>query len=237
MAGPGDKVAEAIMMLMQQGRQRGMPMEASPELMQYLANVRTSTPDAASFDSMNVDLMPTRETPEDLYARFAGVEMPPPISRDPWFDQIPWDGPDPTQGAMPSMPREVPDPNNIQFSVQQDEAGNFFVADQTGTRQSDRLFANQADAELALQNIQQGRPENQDGTLQDMRTFMMEMMGGPQPGIQSSGGNWYIKIRDARGKVARADGPFTSEIEAHRAMRNYRSETGRQGSNFFIEQD
>lgn len=181
MAGPGDKVAEAIMMLMQQGRQRGMPMEASPELMQYLANVRTSTPDAASFDSMNVDLMPTRETPEDLYARFAGVEMPPPISRDPWFDQ-----------ELPPV--------------------DFEVTEGTG------------------QTMDPARAE-------EMRAFMRDLMGGPQPGTQSSGGNWYIKIRDARGKVARADGPFTSEIEAHRAMRNYRSETGRQGSNFFIEQD
>lgn len=168
MSGPSDKVADAIMQLMMAGRGRGMPMEASPELMQYLAQVKTSTPNAASFDSPNVDLMPQRMTPEDMYSMNTGVEMPPPIGQDPWFDQ----------GA------QSPE------------------ADQ-------------------------------------MRMMMQEMMGGSQAGIQSSpgGGTWYLKIRDSRGNLARADGPFSSELEAHRARQQYARETGRDPSRFIVEQD
>lgn len=162
MSGPGDKVAEAIMMLMQQGGRRGMPMEASPELQAYLQSVQGSTPDAASFDSMNVDLLPGSPAGEFV------PEHPVPISQDPWFDQ----------GAQ---------------SPQADQ----------------------------------------------MRQLMQEIMGGPTPGAQSSpgGGTWYLKIRDSRGNLARADGPFASELEAHRARQAYAKETGRDPSRFIVEQD
>ena len=92
MAGPGDKVADIIMMLMQQGGQRGMPMQASPELQAYLQQAKGAVPDAASFDSANVDLMPQRGAGEFV------PEHPTPISQDPWFDQMVGEGrPSPRQ--------------------------------------------------------------------------------------------------------------------------------------------
>jgi hypothetical protein len=180
MSGPSDKIAEAIMMLMQQGGRRGLPMEASPELQQYLRQVQGSAPNAESFDSPNVDLMPQRMTPEDMYSMNTGVEMPPSIGQDPWFDQ---------------------------------------------------------------QNVQS--PE-----AAQMRQMMMEFMDNETvagrrpapPPIESfpafnGGGTWYLKIRDSRGNIANAAGPFSSELEAHRARQQYAKETGRDPSRFIVEQD
>lgn len=180
MSGPGDKVAEAIMMLMQQGGRRGMPMEASPELQAYLQSVQGARPNAQSFDSMNVDLMPQRMTQEDLYAQNTGVEMPPSIEQDSWFDQ------------------ELPMSN---FEEVQDPS------------------LNALDAQRA----------------EELRAFMRHM-GATGPGTNSSGGTWFVKIKGPNGKTSRADGPFQSELEAHRARVAYAKSTGRDPSSFIIEQ-
>lgn len=54
-----------------------------------------------------------------------------------------------------------------QLRVAQDEAGNWAVVDQTGTRQSERVFANREGALMALQNIEDGWPETRSGTLRN----------------------------------------------------------------------
>jgi hypothetical protein len=178
MSGPSDKIAEAIMMLMQQGGRRGMPMEASPELQAYLRQVQGSTPNAESFDSPNVDLMPGSPMGEFI------PEHPTPIGQDPWFDQ-----------ELPPVDFEVSEP----------------VGD---------LSMNAMDAQRA----------------EELRAFMRHM-GATGPGTNSSGGTWYVKFRGPNGKASRAEGPFKTELEAHRARQAYAKSTGRDPSKFIVEQD
>lgn len=111
-------IADLILQLMQQGGRRGLPMEASPELAQYLRQAG-SAPSGPS-DMTNVaDL--TGQLPDNLQYDREGwpvgteswraphqgpaggnvtpfPEQPPPISRDPWFDDA--------LAQTPDTPRE-----------------------------------------------------------------------------------------------------------------------------------
>jgi hypothetical protein len=57
--------------------------------------------------------------------------------------------------------------DDLGLHLRQDRAGNWFVADRTGERQSDHLFGVREDAELALTNMRRGRPEMEDGVIID----------------------------------------------------------------------
>jgi hypothetical protein len=56
------------------------------------------------------------------------------------------------------------------LNLRQGEGGNWYVADSTGERQSDHIFGARDDAERALANMQNGRPEMEDGLYFDAPT-------------------------------------------------------------------
>lgn len=77
-----DPVAQLISMLLAEGKGRGFPMRASPELRQYMREANAAIPDPDSFSAQNVELMPGPSAEQIM-----GGAAPPPISQDPWFDQ------------------------------------------------------------------------------------------------------------------------------------------------------
>lgn len=79
--------------------------------------------------------------------------------------------------------------------LRQDDAGNWFVADRTGERQSEHIFSNEIGARAALQNMRQGLPE-----MGEIRMLPDGDFGGREPTnldrVQPNAGDTYFQSFD-----------------------------------------
>jgi len=71
---PNSQVADLIMQLMSRGRSGGMPMQASPELVQYLAHAQAGSVPARIGARPSASVVPGPGAPVDMMAQPAGVD-------------------------------------------------------------------------------------------------------------------------------------------------------------------
>lgn len=149
----GNNVVDLIMQLMSRGRSGGLPMQASPELTQYLAHAQGGT-------------------------------APPQMRGMPSADVLPGPG---------SAIREIQDPN--------------FLSSGTPTRD----IAQQQAATQPMDMLTDPRPPTS--------MFRQESPGEFDPGTM-----WIWYTHPKTGQRIKLDGPFTDDIQAHRAMQELRRE-------------
>lgn len=127
-----------------------------------------------------------------------------------------------------------PDAGSFQegLHLRQDEAGNWFVADRTGERQSEHIFANEMGARAALQNMRADLPE-----LGNVRMLPDGDFGGREPTRLQPDGGGAQTGRSLRRQVFDTDQTFYHGTRADVRGALRASEDGLLGPGVYIAVD
>lgn len=199
MPGPGSNVADLIMQLMMRGKSGGLPMQASPELVQYLAHAQggTAPPQQRMMPSADVLNGPGGSQAE-IRQPFDFEQQPSPMSMVD--DRLSFQTTLPT-GTYDQIKRQV-----AQMSMEELEP----LLDRYGLR-FDPKFPPQSSVidDLARQIA--------DEQLLPSQTFRQESYGefADVP-------IWIWYTHPKTGKRIKLDGPFTDDLSARRAFNELR---------------